>query len=159
LIVFVKTTQENSILYLWHHTSLAVRDVDLSLAFYCTAFNFSVVLDERGVTKTIESITGMPGLTCNLIQLRSPQSDHILELIEFSHPEQTLPAIDERPVGPGAAHICYHVPDLYQTLEYIKSLGAICIGSVTKFDEGLSAYCQEPGGSFLEIEELFEEIK
>ena len=58
MIVFVKTTQANSILYLWHHTSLAVRDVDLSLAFYCTAFNFSVVLDERGVAITSEEFAG-----------------------------------------------------------------------------------------------------
>ncbi len=146
-------------LQFWHHTSLAVRDVDKSIAFYEAVFEFKLVLDERGVTKKIESIAGLMGLKCDLVQLRSPISPHVLELIEFSHLDVTLPAIEERPVGPGAAHVCFQVPDLQQSLKHVESFGAVRVGAVTQFDEGISVYCQEPGGSFLEIEELYEEIK
>ena len=139
---------------IWHHTSLAVSNVDEACAFFSAAFGFETILDERDVTQTISRMTGLPGLSCNLVQLRSLEIDQVLELIEFRHAEKTFPTIDDQPVGVGAAHICFHVDDLYVTLLRIEALGAKKVGEITEFDEGLSVYCWVPGGAYIEVEQM-----
>ena len=138
----------------WHHTSLAVSNVDEAIAFFSAAFGFETILDERNVIRTISSMAGLPGLSCHLVQLRSPEIDQVLELIEFCHAEKTFPTINDRPVGVGAAHICFHVDDLYATLSRIEAVGAKRVGEITEFDEGFSVYCWVPGGAYIEVEQM-----
>ena len=138
----------------WHHTSLAVSNVDEAIAFFSAAFGFETILDERNVIQTISRMAGLPGLSCHLVQLRSPEIDQVLELIEFCHAEKTFPTIHDRPVGVGAAHICFHVDDLYATLSRIEAVGAKKVGEITEFDEGFSVYCWVPGGAYIEVEQM-----
>ena len=56
-----------------------------------------------------------------------------------------------------AAHICFHVDDLYVTLLRIEALGAKKVGEITEFDEGLSVYCWVPGGAYIEVEQIHTE--
>jgi catechol 2,3-dioxygenase-like lactoylglutathione lyase family enzyme len=134
----------------WHHTSLAVSDLERAVDFYRRAFGYEVLYQERGMAEQIARMTGMPGLTCDLAQLRSPVSGHVLELIAF----KGAGSGDPQPLRPGAAHVAFYVDDLEAALAKVERLGAVRLGEITQFDEGRSVYCREPAGSFFELEQL-----
>ena len=139
----------------WHHTSLAVRDLDAAITFYRDAFGYEATFVERGMSEQIASMAGVEGLTCDLAQLRSALGDHVLELIAFHRPEERgTPRTERAPLHPGAAHIAFAVEDLESALATVETLGAARIGRITEFDEGRSVYCREPAGSFFEMEEF-----
>jgi catechol 2,3-dioxygenase-like lactoylglutathione lyase family enzyme len=134
------------------HASLAVRDLDRSLAFYTALFGGQVELDARNMADEIQRTTGLPGVTCDLAQLRLPGASVLLELIAF----RDIPAgrEDEAPVRPGHGHVCVGVSDLDASLARARRHGAATIGEVVVYPEGRSVYLREPGGSVLELEEL-----
>jgi catechol 2,3-dioxygenase-like lactoylglutathione lyase family enzyme len=134
------------------HASLAVSDLDRSLAFYTALFGGQVVLDARGMTGLIRRTTGLPGVTCDLAQLRLPGADVLLELIAF----RDVPAgrEDDAPVRAGHGHVCVGVADLDAGLAQARRHGATPVGQVVAYPEGRSVYLREPGGSVLELEEL-----
>ena len=135
---------------IWHHTSLAVSDLDLGIEFYRRAFNYDVLFEERGMSHQIARMTGIPGQLCDLAQMRSPVSGHVLELIAFTGVGEG----ESKPIRPGAAHIAFYVDDLEEALSKVERLGAVRLGEITEFDEGRSVYCREPAGSFFELEQL-----
>jgi catechol 2,3-dioxygenase-like lactoylglutathione lyase family enzyme len=138
----------------WIHTGLAVRDLDRASAFYQAAFGFEVVFSERGISREIADVTGIEGQVCNLAQLRSPHSGHILELLQFHGFETSEPALPEAPLRPGQAHIAFMVESLDNALSHVRSLGATMVGCIASFPEGRAVYCHEPGGTFFEMEEM-----
>ena len=89
----------------WHHSSLAVSDLDAAIAFYRDAFGYEVAFEERGMSDQIADMAGIEGLTCDLAQLRSALGDHVLELIAFHPPERGTPPLEAASLRPGAAHI------------------------------------------------------
>ncbi len=137
------------------HASLAVQDLDRSLVFYQSLFGGTVVLHERGIDDLIQRTTGLPGVVCDLAQLRLPGTGVLLELIAF----RDIPAgrEDDAPVRPGHGHVCLGVADLEASLAHAQRHGATPVGEVVAYPEGRSVYLREPGGSVLELEELQEE--
>jgi catechol 2,3-dioxygenase-like lactoylglutathione lyase family enzyme len=131
----------------WSHSGLAVLDLDRSVAFYGAAFGFELVFEVRGMTELIERIAGVGGLGCDLAQLRRPGSRHVLELIAFRNPAAEVEA--RPPVG----HVAFEVADVDPALAAVDALGAEQVGEVTRFPEGRSVYCREPGGSVFELAE------
>lgn len=132
----------------WEHSSLAVANLDQALDFYRAAFGFALVFEDRGMTDLIELVAGVPGLECDLAQLRLPKSAHVLELIAFRNPSA------RGSVRPPSGHVAFLVADLDRALAEVKRLGAEQLGEVTQFPEGRSVYCREPGGSVIELSEL-----
>jgi glyoxylase I family protein len=135
----------------WNHTSLSVSNLDRAIAFYRTVFGYEVVLEERGMAAQIEQIVGLRGLRCDLAQLRSPISDHILELIAFD--DVPSGREDYGPTRPGAAHLAFDVPDLEQAVALVRELGGEVLGEATGFENGRAVYCREPSGTVLELSE------
>ena len=138
----------------WHHTSLAVSDLDAAVTFYRDAFGYEVSFEERGMSEQIAKMTGIAGLICDLAQLRSALGNHVLELIAFRHPERAAAPPEHAPLRPGAAHIAFAVEDLDAALAAVEALGAARIGGIAEFSEGRSVYCREPAGSFFEMEQF-----
>ncbi|MGE4250430.1 MAG: VOC family protein [Parvibaculaceae bacterium] len=134
----------------WEHSSLAVDDMDTAVRFFHDAFGFEEIFSERGMAGQIESITGSPGMKCDLIQLRAPASRHVLELIAFT-PADGKWAPDALPVRPGASHVAFAVADLAAAMRAVEALGAVILGKLTKFDDGPAVYCRVPGGAFIEL--------
>ncbi len=136
----------------WHHSSLAVRDLDEAIRFYAAAFGFEVSFREYGMSDQIASIAGEPALTCDIAQLGHPASDQFLELVSFRPAGGNLVPL-AKPLAPGAGHVAFVTGDLEETMKRVEALGAVRIGTVTKFEEGRCVYYREPAGSFLELEE------
>jgi catechol 2,3-dioxygenase-like lactoylglutathione lyase family enzyme len=137
----------------WAHTGLAVRDLSVASDFYQAAFGYEVAFREHGIGREIADITGIAGQICDLVQLRSPYSGHVLELLQFHGFETAEPARPGAPLRPGEAHVAFLVEDLEDALRHVRSLGATMIGIIAEFPEGRAVYCREPGGSFFEMEE------
>jgi catechol 2,3-dioxygenase-like lactoylglutathione lyase family enzyme len=136
------------------HASLAVRDLDRSLAFYQSMFGGTVVLHVRGMDDLIRRTTGLPAVVCDLAQLRLPGASVLLELIAF----RDIPAgrEDDAPVRSGHGHVCLGVVDLDAGLAKARRHGATPVGEVVTYPDGRSVYLREPGGSVLELEEVQE---
>lgn len=135
----------------WDHSSLAVGDLDVALAFYKALLGFEVAFAERGMTDQIASITGVRGLDCDIAQLHAPAFGHVLELIAFRGAPRGAEA--SAPVRPGMGHAAFVVSDLDDTLAAVERLGGRVLGTITRFEDGVSAYCREPAGSFIELSE------
>jgi predicted enzyme related to lactoylglutathione lyase len=138
----------------WIHTGLAVRDLDRASAFYQAAFGYEVVFSEREISREIADITGLEGQVCDLAQLRSPLSGHVLELLQFYGFERSESSVPQAPLRPGQAHIAFAVGNLDEALNHVRSLGAVMVGRIANFPEGRAVYCREPGGTFFEMEEM-----
>lgn len=136
------------------HASLAVTDLDRSLAFYQSMFGGAVVLHVRGMDDLIRRTTGLPNVVCDLAQLRLPGTGVLLELIAF----RDIPAgrEDDAPVRAGHGHVCLGIADLDAGLARAQRHGATPMGEVVTYPEGRSVYLREPGGSVLELEEIQE---
>lgn len=140
----------------WHHTSLAVANLGQSLGFYQDMFGFRELLRAH-LNEEIAAITAEAHLSCELVQLKRPDDARILELIAFAGPRNGAVGAgsNQKPIYAGSAHVAFVVGDLDDALEQLHQLGGRVLGNVVTFGEGKSAYCQEPGGSFVELEELF----
>lgn len=136
----------------WIHSSLAVEDVLPATQFLEAAFGFRTVFVENDMAAQIEAMTGAAGMRCDLVQMRHPASGHVLELIAF-HPLAGALLADSLPVRPGASHVAFTVNDLQAAKAAVETLGAVTLGDVTQFEDGLAIYCRVPGGAFIELEQ------
>ena len=134
----------------WHHTALAVDELEPSIAFFEAVFGYETLFISRGMSDQIASITGRPGLTCDLAQLRNGLSDHRLELVAFREP---TPAAGARSFAPGGSHVAFLVSDIAAAIETVTRHGAVQIGRITEFSDGLAVYCVAPGGALFELEQ------
>jgi len=142
----------NTQAWAWHHTGISVRDIDKALEFYVKNLGFDLVFEARNMTDLISSITGVDGLGAHLIQMQSPLSTHVLELIQFFNvPENLNPIL---PIAPGRSHTAYLVDDLDIALERLEKSGGTRLGKVTEFAEGKAVYCADQFGTVVELEEL-----
>ena len=135
----------------WDHTSLAVRDLDEAVGFYRDVLGFAVTFVERGMAEQIRSITGLDGISCDLAQLRAPYSTHTLELIAF-HDVPPVRA-SHAPTSPGVGHVAFAVADLERAIAAVSAHGGEVLGEVTRFASGPGAYCRDPSGTFLELDQ------
>jgi predicted enzyme related to lactoylglutathione lyase len=140
----------------WHHSSLTVLNVDTASYFYQEVFGFKEVFRVKDMKKEIASITGVKNLRCDLVQLKHPKSQHVLELIAF-HSDSVALTIP-KPVRAGMGHVSFIVDHLESAITKVKQNGGELLGDITEFSEGKSVYCREPAGSFIELEELKETI-
>lgn len=135
----------------WHHSGVVVPDLDQAIDFYAGTLGFEVVFEDRQMTDLIQRTVGLPEVTCQLAQCRSPLSGHIIELLAFSGvPEGVDPRM---PVWPGVGHTAYLVDDLDRALAELERAGGSPIGEIVRFPEGRAVYCWTPSGTVVELEE------
>lgn len=136
------------------HTSVVVRDLEQSIAFYRDALGYTLAFRDDDLGPLIASMVGQPGLTCALVQLRPPGDGPLLELIAFPETrEGVVGGWGERPMAAGQGHVGFEVDDLDAAQAAVAELGAVPVGAATDFPDGRSAYWQEPGGSTFELSE------
>lgn len=93
-----------------HHTGLQVRDLERSVAFYRDVLGFEVVFAWNPKAPYIGELVGYPDVDLHAAILRLPDSEVILELLEYRNVER-MP-VDTRTANPGTAHTAYFVDDL-----------------------------------------------
>jgi catechol 2,3-dioxygenase-like lactoylglutathione lyase family enzyme len=135
----------------WNHTSVTVDDLDAAARFFRECFGYETKLDWRGITDLADSVLGTEGTSADVVQLRWPETRHILELSQYTIVDE--PPGDHGPTKPGEGHIGFRTPDFDGLLEKVQTLGASMIGQVTDFGDRRAVYLRVPGGPVIEIEE------
>lgn len=139
----------------WHHTGIAVADIDEVLDLYAATLGFQPVFEARGMTDLISRMTGIPGLTADLVQCRSPVSGQVLEFIRFGNVPDDLD--DRLPLRPGRAHTAYLTDDIEAAVAATLRAGGTMLGEITEFSEGRAVYCADRNGTVIEWEEATQE--
>lgn len=131
------------------HASLAVSDLDAGVRFYVTAFGYDELFRDAH-REAIAALTGVPGLSCSLAQLRHPDGG-VLELVAFAGVPEG--GEDTAPVRVGHGHVAFRVGDLDATLARVRAEGAAPLGGTVTFATGRAVYVREPAGSVFELYE------
>lgn len=137
------------------HAGLATADLDASIDFYCTIFGYRVMFRDDDLKDMVARLTHLPGLTVRLAQIARPD-EATVELLEFK-PADLPTGATPRACGDGQipmGHLAFAVVDLDAAIADLRRAGAVPIGDIVMFPEGRCAYCREPGGTVLELEEV-----
>ena len=135
----------------WHHTGVAVANIDEVLDLYCSVLGFEPVFEARGMTDLISQMTGIVGLSADLVQCRAPMSGQVLEFIQFANVPDDL---DNRyPLRPGRAHTAFLTHDIEAAVDETLRAGGAMLGEITEFSEGRAVYCADRNGTVIEWEE------
>jgi catechol 2,3-dioxygenase-like lactoylglutathione lyase family enzyme len=130
-----------------HHTGMTVSDVERSADFYKLfgleeAARFVLEGDEW------EAAVAVPGAVCQFVMLRGANT--VLELIQYTQGAGGRVDSDNNDVG--AAHICFTVKDLGETLQQLEAAGVSPIGPSTTPEDGTClAFVRDPDGRSVEL--------
>ncbi len=142
-----------------HHTSFTVSDMERSLAFYRDLLGMEVIGDQGGRGGYLAEVVGFPDVDMRVVFVQpTPDSVHLLELIEYRSPKGT-PA-DVRTCNPGSGHLCLVVDDIHSEHDRLRSAGvkfasdapvAILAG---RHKGGYTIYARDPDGVTIELIQL-----
>jgi catechol 2,3-dioxygenase-like lactoylglutathione lyase family enzyme len=137
-----------------HHFNFTVADMDRSLAFWRDALGLELLSDWVSEADYLAEITGFPTVRMRLAFLRLPGTDAKLELIQYLEP---LGAPRDQPTNvPGAAHLCFDVPDIQAAYDELRAGGVrfrsapVEITSAANFG-ARGVYLVDPDGITLEL--------
>ena len=103
------------------HFNFTVADMDRALAFWRDALGLEVLNDWVSEADYLAEITGYPGVRLRLAFLRLPGTEARLELIQYLEPPG---APRDQPTNvPGAAHLCFDVPDIAAAYQELRAKG------------------------------------
>ena len=105
------------------HFALTVSNIERSQEFY-VLFGFQPVLAEPELLDAdwISEMTSFPNTQLRVQVLRMPESDSLLELLEYVNPKgESFAAKPAFHVG--SAHVCFVVDDIESECNRLESLG------------------------------------
>ncbi len=137
-----------------HHTGIQVTDLEKSLTFYCDLLGLELVMRWNRTAPYIETFSGYPGVDMHGAILRMPDSEAILEILEYRNVEKQ--AIDPSTANPGTAHIAFRVDDcdaLYDrlTAQGVKSVSRPVTPSIGPNQGGRTVLILDPDGFRVEL--------
>ncbi|GAA1575059.1 VOC family protein [Leucobacter aridicollis] len=134
-----------------HHHGLVVADLDQAVEFYSAELRFHEEFRVTNMGDLFQRTVGVPGITCDLVQLRNETADTRLELIRVhAVPAGLDPSL---PVHVGVGHTAFLVTDIAAAVEATRRAGGEMLGEIVEFSEGPAAYLRSPGGIIFELEE------
>jgi lactoylglutathione lyase len=137
-----------------HHMGLQVRDLERSLAFYRDVLGFEVVFAWNPRAPYIGELVGYPDVDLHAAILRPPNSDVMLELLEYRNVERT--PVDTSTANPGTAHIAFFVDDLDGLYAELAARGVASVSppvtpTIGPNEGGRAVYMLDPDGIRVEL--------
>lgn len=92
------------------HVGLQVADLERSRAYYRDVIGLVEI--ERSIRRDayLQEVTGYPGVKLDIALFLEPQSNVLLELLEYVGVPRA--AVDTSTANPGTAHVCFQVSDV-----------------------------------------------
>jgi lactoylglutathione lyase len=139
-----------------HHIGLHVSSLDTSLAFYAELLGFEIAFRWAPDAPYIAELLGEPDARMEAAILRLPNSDIVLELVEFKH--RRADRADARSAVPGTTHIglaVQGVDRLHQRLvdAGVKSISAPVTPTMGPNMNGRVVFVLDPDGVRIELTE------
>ena len=137
-----------------HHTGIQVTDLERSLGFYRDLLGLEVVHVWNRRAPYIEELLGYPGVDMHGVVMRMPDSDSVLEILEYRNVERK--AIDPGTANPGTAHVAFRVDDcdaLYEELtrKGVKPVAAPVTPTIGPNKGGRTVLMLDPDGFRIEL--------
>jgi catechol 2,3-dioxygenase-like lactoylglutathione lyase family enzyme len=103
------------------HGGVSVSDLDRSLAFYVDLLGLEVAVRRDATDQYLRDIHGLPFSQVRMAFLRVPNSDTMVELLEYQgvehHPLAYLPS------DPATGHLCFFVADVSTLHRRLEAAG------------------------------------
>jgi catechol 2,3-dioxygenase-like lactoylglutathione lyase family enzyme len=137
-----------------HHFNFTVADMDRSLVFWRDTLGLEVLNDWVSEADYLAEITGHPRVRLRLAFLRLPGTEAKLELIQYLDPAG---APRDLPTNvPGAAHLCFDVPDVRATYDDLRARGVAFRSAPVEITSAANrgawgVYLSDPDGITLEL--------
>jgi len=139
-----------------HHPSLTTGDLDRALGFYRDLLGFEPVFEfgwDAGTEMSdfAAGITGIERSTARAVLLKAGNA--FLEIFEYSAPASRRG--DDRALSDqGFAHVCLDVDDARAEHERLSQAGISFVSEPIDVGPMRIAYCRDPDGNFVEIQEI-----
>lgn len=143
-----------------HHVGFTVADIERSVAFYTALFEVEPFVRRVYEDNYTGLQVGYPGARLDIALYEIPDSDIVLELIQYLEPTGT--PVDMETRNPGTAHLCLKTSDLAADFERMIELGATPRSSepveiTSGINQGLHvAYFRDLDGITIELLEVRE---
>ena len=135
------------------HTGIVVRDLDISMHFYCDLLGFKITrqLDESGVY--VDNMLSLDQVRVATVKMAAPDGQ-MIELLKFhTHLNEQKPR-DINNVG--ITHIAFEIDDLSDEYKRLKDEGILFNSPPQLSLDGCAkvAFCRAPEGTFIELVEV-----
>jgi catechol 2,3-dioxygenase-like lactoylglutathione lyase family enzyme len=142
-----------------HHTSFTVADLERSLAFYRDLLGMEVIGDQGGKGGYLAEVVGFADVDMRVVFLRpTPDSPHLLELIEYRSPKGVR--ADVRTCNPGSGHLCLVAEDIHAVFDRLRAAGIEFASAAPveilagRHKGGYTVYSRDPDGITIELIQL-----
>jgi catechol 2,3-dioxygenase-like lactoylglutathione lyase family enzyme len=92
------------------HGGVSVSDLERSLTFYVDLLGLEVAAQRDATDQYLRDIHGLPFRQVRMAFLRVPDSDTMVELLEYQGVARHRPPY--QPSDPGTGHLCFFVADV-----------------------------------------------
>ena len=135
------------------HTGIVVRDLDISMHFYCDLLGFKITrqLDESGAY--VDNMLSLDQVRVATVKMAAPDGQ-MIELLKFhTHLNEQKPR-DINNVG--ITHIAFEIDDLSDEYNRLKDEGVPFNSPPQLTPDGYAkvAFCRAPEGTFIELVEV-----
>jgi catechol 2,3-dioxygenase-like lactoylglutathione lyase family enzyme len=142
-----------------NHTSFTVSSLDRSIAFYQDVLGLELVTTIERRAPWIAVMTGLDGARLRIAALRSPGTEHVVELVEYEQPRGEQLTLPTNAVG--CAHLGFVVDDIDAEYRRLRDAGVEFVSPPVRVTEPPSvgtraAYFRDPDGIPLELQERSE---
>ncbi|MFJ4006141.1 VOC family protein [Streptomyces sp. NPDC090023] len=136
------------------NVGIVVEDMEAAVAFFV---ELGMELEGRGEVEGgfADQCTGLDGVHCEIVMLRTPDGHSRLELAKYLSPELIDAGPRDRPHNVLGTHrVMFAVDDITDTIARLRPLGAELVGQVARFEDSyLLCYLHGPEGVIVGLAE------
>ena len=144
------------------HINIVVRDMVKSLDFYCRVLGFREVRRAHLEGEWIDRVTGLKGLSADVVFIMAPSGEPRIELLEYRNPVGEQLSATSLPNTQGIRHMAFRVQDIASATAVLRAEGVKVFNDpmtvpsgVIQHDAGSKKLCYflDPDGVLLELAE------
>jgi glyoxylase I family protein len=134
----------------WHHTAMAVRDMDRVKKFYCDLLGFEIDWERPGYSgEPFAKVVGMPNAAAHVVMLKGYGTR--LELFTYHSPEGQV-GEPRRQCDFGLTHFAFTVKGIHELYKRLSAAGAEFNCPPQNLRPGVWAtYMKDPEGVTIEL--------
>jgi catechol 2,3-dioxygenase-like lactoylglutathione lyase family enzyme len=132
------------------HAGIGVRDMEVSLRFYCGLLGLEVVSDMEVEGPIVDDIVGLKDAKVRIVHLRCGEGQE-LELFQYMSPGTSVFSKSFRQCDGGIIHAALVVDNLMELYERLTAAGVTSNSKPYDLGGALCVYMRDPDGITIEL--------